>query len=124
MSISSFTHYVSLGFSIFHLTHANNINSGRLVRLIPDDPDHDDSEKNAIKTFFNHRLPKDRDDARKEWLEIVEARHKLWENISSAKKELIRSFLNLINLEIVKRIRLSSTFDFSSASIGNLFLTA
>ncbi|OCK93193.1 UPF0052-domain-containing protein [Cenococcum geophilum 1.58] len=96
----------------------------RLVRLIPDDPDHNDSEKTAIKTFFNHRLPRDRDDARKEWLEIVEARHELWKNISSAKKELIRSFLNLINLEIVKRIRLSSTFDFSSASIGNLFLTA
>ena len=124
MSISSFTYCVSLRFSIFHLTHANNVNSGRLVRLIPDDPDHDDSEKTAIKTFFNYRLPKDRDDARKEWLEIVEARHELWQNISSAKKELIRSFLNLINLEIVKRIRLSSTFDFSSASIGNLFLTA
>jgi len=107
-----------------HLTHANNVNPGRLVRLIPDDPDHNDSEKTAIKTFFNHRLPRDRDDARKEWLEIVEARHELWKNISSAKKELIRSFLNLINLEIVKRIRLSSTFDFSSASIGNLFLTA
>ena len=122
MSIPSFAHCISLGFSIFHLTHANNVNPGRLVRLIPDD--HDDSEKTAIKTFFNHRLPKDRDDARKEWLEIVEARHELWENISSAKKELIRSFLNLINLEIVKRIRLSSTFDFSSASIGNLFLTA
>jgi hypothetical protein len=124
VSISSFTYCVSLGFSIFHLTHANNVNPGRLVRLIPDDPDHNDSEKTAIKTFFNHRLPRDRDDARKEWLEIVEARHELWENISSAKKELIRSFLNLINLEIVKRIRLSSTFDFSSASIGNLFLTA
>jgi hypothetical protein len=124
VSISSFTHCVSLGFSTFNLTHANNVNPGRLVRLIPDDPDHNDSEKTAIKTFFNHRLPRDRDDARKEWLEIVEARHELWQNISSAKKELIRSFLNLINLEIVKRIRLSSTFDFSSASIGNLFLTA
>lgn len=61
--------------------------------------------------------------ARKEWLDIVEARHVLWDHIDSAKKELIRSFLNLLNLEIVKRVRPSSTFDFSSASVGNLFLT-
>ncbi|KAF2705938.1 UPF0052-domain-containing protein [Pleomassaria siparia CBS 279.74] len=95
----------------------------RLVRLIPDDPDHDDSEKAALKGFFNHRLPKSRIDAKQEWLQIVEADHVLWLNISTAKKELIRSVLNMINFEIVKRLRPSSTFDFSSASIGNLFLT-
>ncbi|KAF2734118.1 UPF0052-domain-containing protein [Polyplosphaeria fusca] len=95
----------------------------RLVRLIPDDPDHDDSEKAAIKVFFNHRLPKDRSKAREEWLQIVEADHALWANISTAKKELIRSFLNMINSEILKRMRPSSTFDFTGASIGNLFLT-
>jgi hypothetical protein len=93
------------------------------VRLIPDDPDHDDSEKAAIKVFFNHRLPKDRAEAKGEWLQIVETDHALWANISSARKELIRSFLNLINFEILKRLRPSSTFDFSGASIGNLFLT-
>ncbi|KAF2281127.1 UPF0052-domain-containing protein [Westerdykella ornata] len=97
---------------------------GRLVRLIPDaNDDADDSEKAAIKVFFNHRLPKDRHEAKKEWLQIVEANHPLWTNISSAKKELIRSFLNMINFEIMKRLRPSSTFNFSSASIGNLFLT-
>ncbi|KAF2004304.1 UPF0052-domain-containing protein [Amniculicola lignicola CBS 123094] len=95
----------------------------RLVRLIPDDPDHDDSEKAAIKIFFNHRLPKDKYEAKKEWLQIVEADHALWDNFSTAKKELIRSFLNLVNFEIQKRVRPSSTFDFSAASIGNLFLT-
>ncbi|KAF2260379.1 UPF0052-domain-containing protein [Lojkania enalia] len=95
----------------------------RLVRLIPDDPDHDDSEKAAIKVFFNHRLPKERFNAKQEWLQIIEADHALWANISTAKKELIRSILNLINFEILKRLRPSSTFDFSSASIGNLFLT-
>jgi hypothetical protein len=47
----------------------------------------------------------------------------LWMNVSTAKKELIRSVLNMINFEILKRLRPSSTFDFSSASIGNLFLT-
>jgi hypothetical protein len=96
---------------------------GRLVRLIPDDPDHDDSEKAALKIFFNHRLPKNRIEAKQEWLQIVEADHALWMNISTAKKELIRSVLNMINFEILKRLRPSSTFDFSSASIGNLFLT-
>ncbi|KAF1943797.1 UPF0052-domain-containing protein [Clathrospora elynae] len=95
----------------------------RLVRLIPDDPDHDDSEKAAIKTFFNHRLPKERTAARQEWLQIVEAEHALWTNISTAKKELVRSMLNVVAFEIVKRRRPSSSFDFSGASIGNLFLT-
>jgi hypothetical protein len=93
------------------------------VRLIPDDPDHDDSEKAAIKAFFNHRLPKERTSARQEWLQIVEAEHALWMHISTAKKELIRSILNVIAFEIVKRRRPSSSFDFSGASIGNLFLT-
>jgi hypothetical protein len=93
------------------------------VRLIPDDPDNDSSEKAAIKAFFNHRLPKERTTARQEWLEIVEAEHALWTNISTAKKELIRSILNLVAFEVVKRRRPSSSFDFSGASIGNLFLT-
>lgn len=48
----------------------------------------------------------------------------MWANIPAAKKELIRSFLNTVNLEILKRARPpTSTFDFTSASVGNLFLT-
>jgi 2-phospho-L-lactate transferase/gluconeogenesis factor (CofD/UPF0052 family) len=48
----------------------------------------------------------------------------LWLSITPAKKELIRSFFNMLNLEILKRARPpSSTFDFTSASVGNLFLT-
>ncbi|KAF1847236.1 UPF0052-domain-containing protein [Cucurbitaria berberidis CBS 394.84] len=95
----------------------------RLVRLIPDDPDNDESEKAAIKAFFNHRLSKERAEARQEWLQIVEAEHALWANISTPKKELIRSIINLVASDIVKRRRPSSSFDFSGASIGNLFLT-
>ncbi|KZF26707.1 UPF0052-domain-containing protein [Xylona heveae TC161] len=97
----------------------------RLVRLIPSDEEeeHPNSERSAIKALFNHRLASDGPTARHEWLDIVEARHALWKNIPSSQKELIRSFLNLINLEIVKRARPSSVFDFSSASVGNLFLT-
>ncbi|KAI8931884.1 hypothetical protein NX059_010788 [Plenodomus lindquistii] len=95
----------------------------RLVRLIPDDPDNDESEKAAIKLFFNHRLPKERAAARQEWSQIVEEEHDLWTNISTAKKELIRSFLNVVAYEVIKRRRPSSSFDYSGASIGNLFLT-
>lgn len=43
--------------------------------------------------------------------------------ISSEKRELIRSIFNIVNMEIVKRARPSSVFNFSRASIGNLFLT-
>lgn len=95
---------------------------GRLVRLIPSN--HGPPEKAAIKTFFNHRLPFDGEAARLEWLDIVESRSPLWQDISTPKKEVIRSFLNLLNLEIVKRARPPhNVFNFQSASVGNLFLT-
>ena len=91
----------------------------RLVRLIPDTG----VETQAIKGLFNYRLPRDYALARSEWLDIVEATHELWKGVSLPKQELIRSFLNVINLEVVKRLRPSSRFDWSGASIGNLFLT-
>lgn len=93
----------------------------RLVRLIPRGGN--DPETVAITHFFNHRLPHDPRDARAEWFEILEATHPLWDDISSPKRELIRSILNSFSLEVVKRMRPSSRFDFSRASIGNLFLT-
>ena len=96
-----------------------NFWKGRLVRLIPSST----LEKSALKDFFNHRLSKEIAEAREEWLSIVEASHSLWDSISGEKKELIRSFLNLLNFEIVKRVRPSSKFNFQSASLGNLFLT-
>lgn len=92
----------------------------RLVRLIPENGS---PETVAIKHFFNHRLPKVYNEARAEWFEILEATHPLWDDISSPKRELIRSYLNSFNVEVVKRMRPTSRFDFSGASIGNLFLT-
>ncbi|KAL7803052.1 hypothetical protein V8C43DRAFT_270073 [Trichoderma afarasin] len=92
----------------------------RLVRLIPND---NKPETTAIKLLFNHRLPPVYDRARAEWFDIVEGTHPLWLDISSPKRELIRSFFNSFNLEVVKRMRPSSRFDFSGSSIGNLFLT-
>ncbi|KAE8148145.1 hypothetical protein BDV25DRAFT_168654 [Aspergillus avenaceus] len=94
----------------------------RLVRLIPDSPPN--SERAAIKALFNHRLAADAAAARVEWLDIVDGTSEIWRAVTPAKKELIRSFFNLLNLEILKRARPpSSTFDFTSASVGNLFLT-
>ena len=92
----------------------------RLVRLIPETGN---SETTSLHQLFNHRLPKKYDDARAEWSSIVEGTHPLWEDMSSPKRELIRSFLNGFNLEAVKRSRPSSRFDYSGASVGNLFLT-
>ncbi|KAF7720236.1 LPPG:FO 2-phospho-L-lactate transferase family protein [Penicillium ucsense] len=94
----------------------------RLVRLIPDSAAN--PERAAIKSLFNHRLPAQAATAAHEWLTIVDGTSGLWRCITPAKKELIRSFFNMLNLEILKRARPpSSTFDFTSASVGNLFLT-
>jgi 2-phospho-L-lactate transferase/gluconeogenesis factor (CofD/UPF0052 family) len=93
------------------------------VRLIPDSPTN--PERSAIKALFNHRLPAEAGVATFEWQSIVDGTSALWTAITPAKKELIRSFFNVLNLEILKRARPpSSTFDFTSASVGNLFLTA
>ncbi|KAI5301327.1 hypothetical protein KEM55_004052 [Ascosphaera atra] len=94
----------------------------RLVRLIPRCTE--DSELAAIKALVSCRLSSCPDASRNEWLSIVDGTSNLWERISPAKKELIRSFLNLVNMEILKRARPPTvTFDFASASVGNLFLT-
>ncbi|KAK4941126.1 hypothetical protein LTR10_018926 [Elasticomyces elasticus] len=94
----------------------------RLVRLIPTDPS--SPERLAISSLFNHRLSSTSSvDAAAEWQLIVSGTSDLWRAISAAKTELVRSFLNLLNLEILKRARPASTFDFTSASVGNLFLT-
>lgn len=99
-----------------------NESTGRLVRLIPESPP--GSERMAIKTLINHRLPGDSQEAHRDWQSIVDGTSSLWKSITPAKKELTRSFFNLLNLEILKRARPpASTFDFTSASVGNLFLT-
>lgn len=77
----------------------------------------------ALKQLFELRLDNDPKQARMEWLDIVEARHLHWTYISSSKMELIRSVLNTLNLEIVKRARKTSEYNFAQASIGNMFLT-
>ncbi|ERF68269.1 hypothetical protein EPUS_02725 [Endocarpon pusillum Z07020] len=95
----------------------------RLVRLIPTHPR--STERTAIANLFNHRLSSSSSHAASvEWQALVSGTSPLWSLIPSSKKQLIRSFFNLLNLEILKRSRPpTSTFDFTSASVGNLFLT-
>lgn len=95
----------------------------RLVRLIPSSPP--SPERDAISVLFNHRLSSTScSEAAEEWQAIVAGTAALWKGIPFAKKELIRAFLNTLNMELLKRSRPpTSTFDFTSASIGNLFLT-
>jgi 2-phospho-L-lactate transferase/gluconeogenesis factor (CofD/UPF0052 family) len=95
----------------------------RLVRLIPSAPF--SPERDAISRVFNHRLSADsHTDAANEWQSIVAGTADLWDGVPFAKKELVRSFLNTLNMELLKRSRPpTSTFDFTSASVGNLFLT-
>lgn len=96
----------------------------RLVRLIPlHEGEGGYEERTALKTLFEYRLCPDPRKAREDWLDIVEARHVLWAYVSSPKRELIRSVLNTLNLEIVKRARPNSSFNFAEASVGNMFLT-
>ncbi|KAL9616557.1 MAG: hypothetical protein Q9204_008565, partial [Flavoplaca sp. TL-2023a] len=89
----------------------------RLVRLIP--------PTNApILHFFNHRLPPSSTDASAEFLTLLDLTSPLYRPIPAPQALLIRSIFSHLHLEILKRIRPpSSTFNFQSAAIGNLFLT-
>ncbi|KAG1468379.1 hypothetical protein G6F56_003863 [Rhizopus delemar] len=78
-----------------------------------------DSEMTAIQILLSHRLPLTH--ARDDWSLILEGRHKLWRSISIEKKEAIRGFLTLFDVEILKRAH--KRFNFSNGSIGNFFLT-
>ena len=47
----------------------------------------------AVKKLLQHRLPRDRDEARAAWAPIVEGTDPLWESIESPYKHTIRAFL-------------------------------
>lgn len=90
---------------------------GRLVRLIPPTHAH-------ILHLFNHRLPAASDAASLEFLTLLTGTSPLYKSIPTPQAMLIRSILSHLHLEILKRNRPpTSTFNFQSASIGNLFLT-
>ncbi|KAI4088630.1 MAG: hypothetical protein LQ344_005969 [Seirophora lacunosa] len=89
----------------------------RLVRLIP-------PSNAGILHLFNHRLPSSPQAASADFLTLLDLTSPLYLPIPSPQALLIRSILSHLHLEILKRTRSpSSTFNFQSASIGNLFLT-
>lgn len=87
----------------------------RITRLIPD---------NEFKDLLSYRLDEDNELAKNEWTEIVEGNHSIWSNIQPQCKEIIRSFLIHVHMELLKKSRnLTTNFRFELASIGNLLLT-
>ncbi|KAI9203111.1 uncharacterized protein BJ171DRAFT_460569 [Polychytrium aggregatum] len=91
----------------------------RLVRLA----ETKSAEARAVHKLLSHRLPTDSTQrAKLEWHAIVEGQHALWEGISEAYRESIRSFLSFFNYEIIRRAGRHS-FDFRGGSIGNFFLS-
>ncbi|RCH90002.1 hypothetical protein CU098_001611, partial [Rhizopus stolonifer] len=88
----------------------------RLLKLM-DLFDTGDQEMVAIKHLLSYRLPV-HPHVYEEWLLILNGSHKLWKDISIEKKETIRQFLRLFDLEIQNK-----QFNFSHGSIGNFLLT-
>lgn len=90
---------------------------GRLARLIP-------QSNAAVHDFFNHRLSPLPGPASTEFLTFLTGTAPLYHPLPTPQALLIRSILSHLHLEILKRGRPPSwTFNFQSASIGNLFLT-
>lgn len=95
----------------------------RLTRLIPE-------HQLGLKDLLSFRLDADPKIARLQWNEIVEGTHQLWSNIPLSTKEIVRSFLVHVHVELLKRTRISvaasinKSFRFELANVGNLFLTA
>lgn len=95
----------------------------RLTRLIPEHQD-------GLRDLLSFRLDSDPKIARLQWNEIVEGTHELWTRIPLSTKEIVRSFLVHVHVELLKRSRISvaasvnRSFRFELANVGNLFLTA
>lgn len=87
----------------------------RITRLITDD---------GFQALLSHRLSEDPLEAKAEWTLIVEGTHDLWKGIEPQCKEMVRSFLIHVHMELLKKSRNpSSNFSFELASMGNLLLT-
>lgn len=76
-------------------------------------------EAAAVKTLLQHRLPKNREEARAAWLSIVEGTDPLWEGITSPYKHTIRAFLIHFHTQLL--VRSAADFDLSNGSVGNFF---
>jgi 2-phospho-L-lactate transferase/gluconeogenesis factor (CofD/UPF0052 family) len=87
----------------------------RITRLITDE---------GFQVLLSYRLSEDPQEAKDEWTLIVEGTHEIWNGIEPQCKEMVRSFLIHVHMELLKKSRNPSTnFSFELASIGNLLLT-
>ncbi|XP_020885536.1 uncharacterized protein YNL011C isoform X2 [Arabidopsis lyrata subsp. lyrata] len=81
--------------------------------------DESTSEALAVRRLLGHRLPIDAHQAKKDWYDIVEGNHSLWDGVSRPYSETIRAFLIYFQNEILRRP--NERFCFSNGSIGNFF---
>lgn len=100
----------------------------RLTRLI----DTSTTTQRLLRDLLSFRLPRDPDNAKFQWLQIVDGSHPLWSGISPATKEIFRSFFIHVHTELLKRTRSNSAllapgssrhFRYQLANVGNMFLT-
>ena len=77
-------------------------------------------EARAVRALLGHRLNSlDEAEAKREWLDIVEGGHALWEGISAPYCDTIRGFLVHFQSQLLRRA--SEGFDFRNGSVGNFF---
>ncbi|XP_022574975.2 uncharacterized protein YNL011C-like isoform X1 [Brassica napus] len=81
--------------------------------------DESTSEALAVRRLLGHRLPIDAHNAKKDWYDIVEGNHSLWDGVSRPYRETIRAFLIYFQNEILRRP--NDSFCFANGSIGNFF---
>lgn len=71
----------------------------------------------AVRELLAHRLsPRNSEEARREWYEIVEGEHALWAGVSEPYKHTIRAFLVHFHTQILRNS--SERFNFRNGSVG------
>lgn len=87
----------------------------RVTRLMGED---------GLKAVLAHRLSADETTAAGEWDLLVKGDHPLWPAVPAAVKEIVRSFLIHVHVQLLHKSRHPLTrFRFAHALVGNMFLT-
>jgi 2-phospho-L-lactate transferase/gluconeogenesis factor (CofD/UPF0052 family) len=82
--------------------------------------DESNEEARAVKRLLAYRLSSaSAQEAKREWYEIVEGDHELWEGVSEPYKHTIRAFLVHFHAQILRHS--SERFGFTGGSVGNFF---
>ena len=81
--------------------------------------DETNEEARAVKKLLAYRLSSSAQEAKREWYEIVEGDHALWEGVTEPYKHTIRAFLVHFHAQILRHS--SEWFTFTGGSVGNFF---